>query len=140
VTLRGALTRWGPQREGAQGTCQRMRLGGTHLWRPQRKGCFGTREECDLAKGAHELGPAGGGHDRAGTHKLWAEQNITVMVDTPSVNMPIIRPYLDGLIQGVTGLSTVLSNLSFKARRDGDRTRITAACIPVYMGTVLSPN
>ena len=67
MTLQGVPTRWGPQREGARGTCQdmeRMQLGGTHLWRPQRKGCLGTWEECNLARGVYKLGPAGGGHVR----------------------------------------------------------------------------
>jgi len=60
--------------------------------------------------------------------------------------LPIIRlsygplwPSLDGLIQGVTGPSTVPSNCPLKARQDGDRTRIMAARIPINTGTVLSP-
>jgi hypothetical protein len=40
----------------------------------------------------------------------------------------------------VTVPSTVPSNHSFEARRDGYGTRITAARIPVYTDTVLSPS
>jgi hypothetical protein len=50
-----------------------------------------------------------------------------------------IQPSPDGLIWGVTGPSTVPSKWFLKARRDGYGTRITAARIPVYTDTVLSP-
>jgi len=61
-------------------------------------------------------------------------------IHTAQQFLPIIQPSLDGLIWGVTGPSTVLSNCPLKARRDGDRTRITVAHIPINMGTVLSPS
>ena len=45
----------------------------------------------------------------------------------------------EGLIQRVTGLSTIPSKWFLKARWDGYRTRIMAAHIPVYTDMVLSP-
>ena len=79
---------------------------------------------CSYKGGWHRwTGEAGERLGHAGIHM--AQQFLPII--WPSYRP--LRPSLDGLIQGVTGPSTVPSNCPLKARRDGDGTHIMAAHI-----------
>jgi len=62
LTEQGALTNWGPQREGLVRTRKEATKQGTLTnWRPQREGLVRTRKESDQARRTHSLETAEGG-------------------------------------------------------------------------------
>jgi len=68
MTLQGELTRWGPQREGDLSGHGKNAAEVYSPLETTQEGSLETREECDLARGAHKLGPASGGCIR-----MWQE-------------------------------------------------------------------